>query len=83
MIVVVGEVDAHSVDLLAAQQHDVVRIRLTKCNFMDSSGLRALLVAYAVAASRGARLVAVEPSDVASTLHDLWSARPPLDRAAP
>lgn len=79
-IVVVGEVDAHSValfaDILAGQQHDVVRVRLTKCSFMDSSGLRALLVAHTDAATRGARLVVVEPSDV---VHRLFTISGVLD----
>ena len=79
-IVVVGEVDAHSValfaDILAGQQHDVVRVRLTKCSFMDSSGLRALLVAHADAATRGAQLVVVEPSDV---VHRLFTISGVLD----
>ena len=79
-IVVVGEVDASSValfaDMLAAQQHDFIRVRLTKCSFMDSSGLRALLVAHADADTRGARLVVVEPSDV---VHRLFTVSGVLD----
>ena len=79
-IVVVGEVDASSValfaDMLASQQHDFVRVRLTKCSFMDSSGLRALLIAHADAATRGARLVVVEPSDV---VHRLFTISGVLD----
>ncbi len=67
VVEVVGEVDAHGVDLLtdtlSTQQSDVVRVRLSTCSFMDSSALRVLLRAHADAGERGGRLVLVEPSD--------------------
>ena len=75
VVAVLGEVDAHSAvvltDVLDSQVGDVVRVRLAKCTFMDSRGLRSLLLAHGSYEQQGRRLVVVEPSDVVLRLFEL------------
>jgi anti-sigma B factor antagonist len=62
-----GEIDAHSVSTLLAALDPLpgegdVRVDMAAIDFMDSSGLRALIDAHQRAASEGRRIVVVHPS---------------------
>jgi anti-anti-sigma factor len=64
---VIGEIDAHTADVLRAQllpdaDGDDVRIDLSAVTFIDSSGLRVLLEAHRTLQQAGRRLVLVAPS---------------------
>jgi anti-anti-sigma factor len=76
---VIGEIDAHSVaslsEMLASRQQGHVGLRLDKCTFMDSSGLRVLLAAHEECVERDARLVLLEPDSVVMRLLEVAGLR--------
>jgi anti-sigma B factor antagonist len=66
-LIAAGEIDAHSVPALLAALDPLpvggdVRVDMSAVDFMDSSGLRALIDAHQRAESAGRRVVVVQPS---------------------
>ncbi len=76
VVAVIGELDAHSAPVLTRaladqSDHGVVRVVLSKCTFMDSSGLRAILSAHTELEARGGRLIVVTPSRAVQRLFEI------------
>ncbi len=75
VIEVIGDVDADSAepfsDALTSRRDGDVRLRLAKCSFMDSSGLRALLLARQSCDQRNAGFVLLDPSSVVMRLFEV------------
>ncbi len=76
-LVVRGELDAYSAPLLAdrlaisAAEGDAVRLDLSGIDFIDSSGLRALVDGHQQSEAAGRRLVLSRPSPVVTRLLEI------------
>lgn len=85
---VIGEIDAHTADVLRAELqpdadgHDV-RVDLSAVTFVDSSGLRVLLEAHLALQQAGRRLVLVAPSRPVVRLFEVTGLAGALDVEPP
>jgi anti-anti-sigma factor len=87
---VIGEIDAHTADVLRAQLlpdtdsgGDDVRVDISAVTFIDSSGLRVLLEAHRALQQAGRRLVLVAPSRPVVRLFEVTGLTGALDVEPP
>lgn len=72
---VVGEIDAHTApeitEAVARSDHRSLEIDLSRVEFVDSSGLRALIEAHQTFEANGGSLTLVRPSPIVARLFDI------------
>jgi anti-anti-sigma factor len=74
-LAIVGEIDAHTAPeittVVAGTDADSLEIDLSGVDFVDSSGLRALIEAHQLFESSGRSLMLVRPSPIVARLFDI------------